>query len=76
MLSLEREKTTIPLKCLLEEDKICDNCCDCFACDLDPDKVCDNCAKCLDLSDYNAILIDDIPVIKNSQYKGGTNKIK
>ncbi|MDQ0287822.1 hypothetical protein J2Z49_002955 [Desulfofundulus luciae] len=40
--------------CILEEEKICDNCCDCFVCELNPDKICDNCANCLKLVDYPA----------------------
>jgi hypothetical protein len=46
--------------CILEEGKLCDNCCECFVCDLDPGKTCDNCAKCIELADFNAISIDDI----------------
>lgn len=61
LLNIRREKAkSLPLKCQLEENKICDNCCECFVCDLDPDKICDNCAKCLKLPDYNTIVIDDI----------------
>ncbi len=47
-------------KCLLEDNKICDNCCECFVCDLDPKKVCDNCAKCLEDSDNNVFVIDNV----------------
>lgn len=47
-------------KCLLEDNKICDNCCECFVCDLDPKKVCDNCAKCLEDSDNNIFVIDNV----------------
>jgi len=46
--------------CILEEGKICDNCCECFVCDLDPGKLCDNCAKCLGTADYSGIIIDEI----------------
>ncbi len=55
-----------PIICILEENKICDNCCDCFVCDLDPNKTCDNCAKCLDTPDYKAIIIDDILTLEES----------
>jgi hypothetical protein len=55
-----------PLICILEENKLCDNCCDCFVCDLDPNKICDNCAKCLELPDYNTIIIDDILIMEES----------
>lgn len=52
-----------PVKCLIEEDKICDNCCQCFICDLDSNKICDNCASCLALPDYNGIIIENIIII-------------
>lgn len=55
-----------PDVCILDEDKLCDNCCDCFICDLDPNKLCDNCAKCLDTSDYNAVQITEI-IIKEEK---------
>ena len=38
-------------KCLLDEDKICDDCGECDRCDLDPNKICDNCCKCLAIED-------------------------
>ena len=38
-------------KCILDDNKICDNCGECDKCDLDPNKICDNCGKCLD--EYN-----------------------
>lgn len=54
-------------KCVLYEDKICDNCGECDMCDLDPDKVCDNCGKCIDYDpeckyakiDIEKIITDD-----------------
>lgn len=47
--------------CMLEENKICDNCCECDYCDLNPGKICDNCAKCInDDAAYRAIEIEDI----------------
>lgn len=47
--------------CMLEENKICDNCCECDLCDLDPTKICDNCAKCIDTDlDYIGVEIEDI----------------
>lgn len=58
-----------PIICILEENKICDNCCDCFVCDLDPNKICDNCAKCLEMPDYKAIIIDDILTLEDSSDK-------
>ena len=49
-------------RCVLDENKICDDCGECDRCDLDPNKICDNCMKCLNLdgADYNEILIDAI----------------
>ncbi len=47
--------------CMLEENKICDNCLECNTCDLDPRKLCDNCAKCIDSGyDFALIEIDEI----------------
>ncbi len=47
--------------CMLEENKICDNCLECNICDIDPHKICDNCAKCIDAgSDYRTVEIDEI----------------
>lgn len=37
--------------CLLDENKICDNCGECDRCDLDPNKICDNCCKCIAMED-------------------------
>jgi hypothetical protein len=34
--------------CILEDNKVCNNCGECDLCDLDPKKKCDNCGKCLD----------------------------
>lgn len=47
--------------CMLEENKICDDCLECNKCDLDPNKICNNCAKCIVTKDsYRSIVIDDI----------------
>ena len=47
--------------CVLDEEKICDGCCECDRCDLDPNKICDNCMKCLGLdADYRAVTIKGI----------------
>ena len=67
---MRRKKlNTFHLKCQLEDDKICDNCCDCFVCELDPGKICDNCAKCLSLPDFNSIIIDVFSSWRNSWKK-------
>ncbi|MHB8171079.1 MAG: hypothetical protein ACYDG6_05995 [Thermincolia bacterium] len=46
--------------CILEDNKICDNCCECNICDLDSKKQCNNCAKCIDCPDYRVIEIEEI----------------
>lgn len=47
--------------CMLEDNKVCDNCCECNICDLDKKKLCDNCAKCINTDVYyKKIEIDDI----------------
>jgi len=46
-------------KCILYDNKICDDCGECNMCDLDPKKVCDSCGICLDMDDdYNTLDID------------------
>ena len=48
-------------RCLLDEEKFCDECGECPRCDLDPQKLCDNCMKCIQTgADYNAVEIDEI----------------
>ncbi len=52
-------------KCVLDEDKICDECGECDYCDLNPFKKCDNCGKCIDSSDeYRELKIDEIRIKK------------
>ena len=47
--------------CVLDENKLCNDCGECNVCDLDPNKICDNCMKCLKTgADYAAIEIDEI----------------
>lgn len=61
MVKVNKEKLKqIPKMCILEDNKICDNCCECFVCDVDPGKICDNCGKCLEVADFNEISIDDL----------------
>ncbi|KJS65076.1 MAG: hypothetical protein JL50_14585 [Peptococcaceae bacterium BICA1-7] len=74
MVKYDPEKLKkFPKKCILEEDKVCDNCCECFVCDLDPLKTCDNCAKCLELADFNAIEISDILLYDDKIFEYGKN---
>ena len=40
--------------CLLDENKLCDDCGECDRCDLDPNKICDNCCKCLAIEDADS----------------------
>ena len=47
-------------RCVLDENKECDNCMECETCDLDPSKICDNCGKCLEIKDDAVIKIDKI----------------
>ncbi len=48
-------------RCVLDEEKLCDECGECRKCDLDPNKICDNCMKCVSSgADYAAIEIDEI----------------
>lgn len=48
-------------ECVLTEDKICNNCGECFKCDVDPSKICDNCGACIGLdADYRAIEVTEI----------------
>ncbi|MDA8334929.1 MAG: hypothetical protein M0Z41_08070 [Peptococcaceae bacterium] len=49
-----------PRICILEDGKLCDDCCECYVCDLDPDKICDSCGKCLETADYSGIIVDGI----------------
>lgn len=49
-----------PKKCILDESKICDNCCECFVCVLDSDKICDGCGECLDISKSDEFPIERI----------------
>ena len=47
--------------CLLDENKICNDCGECDKCDLDKNKICDNCGKCIGLDAHSrAIEIEDV----------------
>ena len=51
--------------CVLDENKICDDCGECDICDLDPKKRCDNCGKCIEVNEeYAEIKIDEIQMPK------------
>jgi len=51
-------------KCVLDEEKICDDCGECDMCDLDPSKICDNCGACIDQYNTNEKGYIDIPIDK------------
>lgn len=62
--------------CVLEENKICDDCLECEYCDLNPDKICDNCARCIDNdADFKAIEIDDI-IFEDEEFNEISTKTK
>ena len=37
--------------CVLDDEKVCDDCGECNRCDLDPNKICDNCCRCIAMED-------------------------
>ena len=52
-------------KCILDENKICNDCGECDKCDLDSNKVCDNCGKCIGMdAESRAIEIEDVIIRK------------
>lgn len=60
-------------KCILDDEKICDECGECDFCDLNPFKRCDNCGKCIDDGEeYRELKIDDIVINGKSRAKNIT----
>lgn len=52
--------------CILEDNKICDDCGRCDICDINPEKTCDNCGLCIEeIDDYLSIDIDSIDMNNN-----------
>lgn len=50
-------------KCVLDENKLCDDCGECDYCDLNPFKRCDNCGRCIGSDEeYRELKIDDIVI--------------
>lgn len=48
-------------QCVLDPEKLCNDCGECEVCDYDKDKICDNCGKCLGLdAESRAVIIDSI----------------
>lgn len=63
--------------CMLEENKKCDNCCECHTCDLDSSKVCDNCAKCLGIEEeYRSYALKDLVTAQISNKKARLQRAK
>lgn len=57
-------------KCILDDEKICDECGECDFCDLNPFKRCDNCGKCIDEGEeYRELKIDDVVINGKSRAK-------
>jgi len=73
-MKIDYQKSVSTKRCILEEDKICDNCCECFICALDPTKTCDNCARCLEYSDCSTIIMDDIMFLHKARTKDKSMK--
>lgn len=42
--------------CVLDDEKICNECGECDRCDLDPQKICDNCGKCIETNENFKII--------------------
>lgn len=55
--------------CILDDEKICDNCNDCQMCDLEPSKVCDNCGKCIEVTEDNMTINIDKIYMFEDEYK-------
>ena len=57
-------------KCVLDDEKLCNDCGECDYCDLNPFKICDNCGKCIDsYEEYRELKIDEIDL----SYQGAKN---
>lgn len=70
MANKSKNRKTVIKFCMLEDQKVCDNCLECNVCDINPKKICDNCAKCIDSEvDYKIIEIDEILIEKDLKKK-------
>lgn len=59
------------MQCVLNDNKVCDNCGECNRCDLDPNKICDNCCKCLQENNdaaYAMIPVSDVVLEQTEEY--------
>ena len=63
--------------CVIDSEKICDNCGDCERCELDPNKICDNCCKCLEISDveedYKVFPLKELEGLSHDAEEGQTS---
>ena len=66
----EKKHKLISKMCMLEENKVCDNCCECYICSINSSKLCDNCGKCLESTDYSIVLTDDVLWAPEETIKG------
>lgn len=59
----------MPKMCVLEDDKICNECGECSYCDLNPFVKCTNCGKCIDSGEeYRELKIDEV-ILPNKRKK-------
>lgn len=65
MLKLYIVRGDIMKQCVLDLNKICDDCGKCNYCDIDPTKICDNCMKCVTgVRDFISVKIDEVQTDK------------
>ncbi len=57
-------------RCVLDENKICNECGECDYCDLNPFKKCTNCGRCIDGDkEYRELKIDAVVLPKHNKKK-------
>ncbi len=62
--------------CILEELKVCDNCCACFDCEIDSSKICNNCAKCVEMNLAEILFAGKLLGNKFHSFQGIDKKLK
>lgn len=56
-------------QCILDTEKICNDCMECDRCDKNPDKICDNCCECIrEDAEYTGIEVVDVVTEKTDEY--------
>ena len=55
--------------CIMDDNKVCDDCGECKRCDLNPDKICDNCMACVEMPDQDFAEIKISKVIMDEEEK-------